>query len=376
MIRVETVAQFLREFAPPRLAASWDNTGLLLGDPAAEVTTLMTCLTLTPEVSREAVDAGARLVVAHHPVLFKGAKSLTAATAEGRTLLPLLRAGVAVYSPHTAFDNCEGGINDDLVTRAGLTGVKPLRVKPAAGKAVKLVAFTPPAAADAVSAALFAAGAGRIGAYSECSFRSAGTGTFYGSDSTNPAVGERGRREQVEELRLEVVVPVARLAAAVTALRAAHPYEEPAFDVYPLHAPPGTGGEEGEGRVGELPTPEPLAAFAARLGRALGAGAVQTVGDPARLVARVAFACGAAGEYLADAAAAGADVFVTGEMRYHDLLAAEDAGVALVLPGHYATERSAVERLAERLAAAFPSLGVFASRRERDPLRWAAVNPS
>ena len=362
---VHDIAQFLREFAPPRLAASWDNTGLLLGDPAAEVTRAMTCLTLTPTVSAEAVESGAQLVVAHHPILFRGAKSLTSTTAEGRTLLPLVRAGIAVYSPHTSFDNCAGGINDDLTVRLGLANVDPLRRKTATSANVKLVVFTPANALDAVSMTLFAAGCGRIGAYSECSFRTPGVGTFLGSDATNPTVGERGQREQVEELRLEVVAPAAKLPAIVAALRAVHPYEEPAFDLVPLQSPPSG---EGEGRIGELLVAESLRTFAERVRFALSATVVQTVGDLARPVRRIALACGAAGEYWADAISAGADLFLTGEMRFHDLLAAEDAGIAVVLPGHYATERPAVEALAERLAAAFPGVAVRASSRERDPL--------
>jgi dinuclear metal center YbgI/SA1388 family protein len=278
-------------------------------------------------------------------------------------LLGLIRSGVAVYSPHTAFDNTPGGINDHIARLLGLTEVKPLRPRDAA-RQVKVVVFVPEADLRKVSDALFAAGAGRIGQYEECSFRLDGTGTFFGTDATNPTVGQKGRREEVKEWRLEVVCPESGLEGALAAMRKAHSYEEPAYDVYPLH--PGRSG--GEGRLGRLSEPRPLKDFAGRVKASLGAGLVQVVGDADRSVGRVAVACGAAGEFLRDAQRAKADVFLTGEMRFHDYLAARADGIALVLPGHYATERPGVEMLVERLRGQFPAVEVWASRRERDPV--------
>ncbi len=363
MPTVAEFAAYLERFAPCATAAEWDNVGLLLGDPAADVTRVMTCLTLTPDVSAEAVREGANLIVAHHPVLFRGAKKLTATSSDGRAVLPLLRAGIAVYSPHTAFDNCQGGINDGLCRRLGLTNVAPLRPRDAS-KQCKLVVFVPDSDLQKVSNALFAAGAGVIGQYNECSFRLAGTGTFYGTDSTNPTVGQKGRREDVSEWRLEVVVPEPLVSTAVRAMRAAHSYEEPAFDVYPLK--PGTSG--GDGRWGELAQPMSLGELARHLKVALSASGVQVVGDLARPVRTVAVACGAAGEFLTDAIKRKSDVFLTGEVRFHDALTARGANVALVLPGHYATERPAVEDLAAQLAANFSGVTAWVSRDERDPL--------
>ena len=363
MPTVADIVTDLEGFAPRSLAADWDNVGLLVGDTALSVTRVMTCLTVTPEVVAEAVAGGVNLLVTHHPVLFRAVKSLTTATAEGRLLLPLLRNEIAVYSPHTAFDDCIGGINDQLCGTLGLTEVRPLRPRSATDSdAVKLVVFVPAGDLATVSDALFVAGAGRIGNYRECSFRADGTGTFFGTDGANPSVGQTLRREEVGESRLEVVVPKARLADAVAALRAAHSYEEPAFDIYPLKAAPAGG----SGRVGELPQPRTVADLGRALRASLRANAVQVVGDPARQVRRVAVACGAAGESLKDAVRADADLFVTGELRFHDGLAAEAAGLAVLLPGHFATERPAVEALARRLQAAFPDVGVSAAV-ERDP---------
>jgi dinuclear metal center YbgI/SA1388 family protein len=365
MTTVAAVTAQLDADFPPAIAADWDNVGLLLGDPAANVSSILTCLTLTPEVAAEAVEGGYQLIVTHHPILFRGVKRLTAASTEGRTVLSLAHAGVAVYSPHTAFDDAAGGINDRLAARVGLSDVSPLR-RGDGPRQCKIVVFIPEADLGRVSDALFAAGAGRISEYSECSFRLAGTGTFFGSDAANPTVGQKGRREDVAEWRLEVVCPESAVDRVVTAMRAAHSYEEPAFDVYPLRS---AASSTGQGRIGRL-TPTPLSELSARVRTSLKCGPVQIVGDPAKRIERVAIACGAAGEFLNDAARGGADAFLTGEMRFHDYLTAKATGIALILPGHYATERFAVEELAEQLTARWPELQVAASRRESDPVGW------
>ncbi len=363
MTTVADWVRYLDAFAPLHLAASWDNVGLLLGERQRPCDRVLTCLTVTPEVVAEAVAESVAMIVSHHPIFFKGAKNLSDTTAEGRLVLPLLRAGIAVYSSHTAFDNCPGGINDGLAHRFGLRNVRPLRPADAPAEC-KLVTFVPEADFSRVSEAIFAAGGGVIGGYEQCSFRTPGTGTFFGTAGTNPVVGERGRRGEVAEVRLEIVVPESKIAAAIAALRGAHSYEEPAFDIYPLK--PKRGG--GTGRIGELSTPVVLSEFAASVKRACVTNFTQFVGDLVRPVRIVALACGAAGEYLTDAIRAKADVFVTGEARFHDLLTAEAAGIGLVLPGHYASERPAVEDLAARLQPAFPEAVVWASRAERDPL--------
>lgn len=363
MPTVADLAAALDAFAPALTAADWDNVGLLLGDPAAPVTRVMTCLTVTPDVADEAVREKAELIVAHHPILFRGAKRLVAGKGDGDVVLPLARAGIAVCSPHTAFDNCPGGVNDILCRRLGVTNATPLRPREGP-REFKLAVYVPDTDLAKVSDALFGAGAGVIGKYEQCSFRLAGKGTFFGTDDTNPAVGQKGRREDVDEWRLEVVVPEAKVAAAVRAMRAAHSYEEPAFDIYQLKA----GLTGGEGRVGELAKPATLGELVKRTKAELGAASVQVVGDLSRTVTKVAVACGAAGEFLVDSIRARADLFLTGELRFHDALAARAAGVGVIVPGHYATERPAVEELAAKLAGDFPGLVAWASRVERDPL--------
>jgi dinuclear metal center YbgI/SA1388 family protein len=364
MHTIHDLTSALQAIAPLSLAAEWDNVGLLLGDSARPVERVMTCLTVTPASAAEAVEARAQLIVSHHPILFRAAKKVTADTVEGRMLLNLMQAGIAVYSPHTAFDNCAGGINELLAQKLGLESVGPLRGRDA-DRQCKIVAFVPDKELAKVSDAMFAAGAGHIGQYRECSFRLSGLGTFFGGEGTQPTVGEKGRREDVAEWRLEVLCPDRLVETVVAALRSAHSYEEPAYDVYPLRP---ERANLGEGRVGALPAPMPLSQFAQMVKAALKADCVQIVGPTDKAVQRVALACGAAGEFLGDAVKQKADVFLTGEVRFHDCLAAEAQGTALVLPGHYATERVGIEALADRLQTLFPDLQVWASRRERDPL--------
>lgn len=365
MTTVADIAAWLESFAPRRLAEPWDNVGLLWGGPEARVERVMTCLTVTPGVVAEAIAERVGLIVSHHPVLFRAVKSLREDTPEGAMLLPLARADVAIDCPHTAFDNTEGGINDTLAQRLGLVDVGPLRPPPAR-QDFKVVVFAPREDREAVLEGAFEAGAGRIGVYNECSYSHPGFGTFFGTEGANPTIGEAGRRETLREWRVELVCPAERLSAVLAAIRARHSYEVPAIDVYPLHGVPAG---PGVGRIGSLPAVVPLAEFAAHVARVLDAPATQFVGAPDRPIQRVAIACGAGDDFLADAARLDADVLLTGEARFHRALEAESLGVGLVLAGHHATERPGVEALADRLAAAFPDLNVWPSRRERDPLR-------
>ena len=268
MTTVRDIAAFLDAFAPATLAESWDNVGLLLGDERAEVERVVTCLTLTPDVADEAVRENAGLIVTHHPILFRAVKRLTTSTPEGAMLLDLAKSGVAVHSPHTAFDGAAAGINARICERLGLENVHPIR--PLAGP-----------------------------------------------------------------------VPAAES----------------------LDAPP-----IGAGRYGSLPEPLEFVEFARRVGGAFGTPVLDAVPSPGS-VAKVAVACGAAADFLPEAIAAGCDVLVTGEARFHAAIEARTQGVGLVLLGHYASERFGVEELAGVIAEQFPDLKVWASRAERDPLQ-------
>jgi dinuclear metal center YbgI/SA1388 family protein len=362
MTTVGAIVDFLDQVAPPALAAEWDNVGLLLGDRDTPIERLLTCLTLTPNVADEAVAESAQLIVTHHPILFRPVQRLTTATAEGRLLLGLARRGISVYSPHTAWDNAKDGINDALARRLGLTDLVSLRTR-GGPTSCKIVVFVPDSDLSRVADALFDAGAGRIGQYRDCSFRLHGTGTFYGSDDTNPTVGQKGRREEVNEWRLEVLCAEENLERALAAMRKAHSYEEPAFDVYPLRTAPTLG----EGRIGRLSQAVPLKTFAHTVKTNLKTSTVHVVGHPDRHIECVAIACGAGGEFVPDAVRGGADVLLTGEVRFHDALGADARGLALLVAGHYATERFGLEELATRIQQAWPTLTVWPSRAERDP---------
>src|SRR5688500_4943630 len=265
----------LDDIAPTRYAEPWDNVGLLAGDPAQDVTRALLTIDYTPDVVEEAQEQRCDCVIAYHPPIFDPVKRLTA----GSPVFDAIRRGVAIYSPHTALDVADGGTNDMLADVLGLTadGRQPLRLTQSISTAnCKLVTFVPEHAVEQVAAALFEAGAGRIGNYTCCSFRSPGTGTFYGEEgSTNPAVGQPGKLERADEIRIETVMPIARLAEILAALRASHPYEEPAFDLVQLATPPE---KLGQGRLGQLSSPTPREHVIERIKRELGLGHLLVAG--------------------------------------------------------------------------------------------------
>lgn len=353
----------MEEIAPTRCAEAWDNVGLLVGDPGQSLSRVLLTIDYTAAVAGEAKAEGCDAVVAYHPPLFKPIKRVTAG---GPTdlIYDAARRGVALYSPHTAYDAADGGTNDVLADLLGLEDGSPL--KPAETKAdrCKLVTFVPADALERVSKALFDAGAGRIGDYSSCSFRSEGAGTFFGEEGTNPAVGQGGRLETAAEVRLETVVPLAKVEAVVRALRQAHPYEEPAFDLNQLVAL--TEGK-GIGRVGNLKVPAERGELFDRIKRGLDIGHLLVAGPTEGIVKRAAACAGACGDLLDGAIAQKADLYLTGELRHHDAVKATAAGVTVVCTLHSNSERAALKRLKTRLEAALPGLPVLLSRNDRDP---------
>ena len=249
------VIDLLGKMAPLHLAESWDNVGLLLGDPQTTLRHLMTCLTITPEVVAEAVEEKVEMIVTHHPILFKPTQRITGESVEGHMLLKLAAARISVYSAHTAYDNAQDGINDQLAGMLKLEEVRPL-VPAVLTPQYKIVVFVPEQELAKVSDAAFQAGAGAIGDYEQCSYRSLGIGTFFGKENANPTIGQAGRREEIAEHRLELFCSSARLTAALTAIHQAHSYETPAIDVFSLHSQTRISAvKEGSGRVGQLPSP-------------------------------------------------------------------------------------------------------------------------
>lgn len=346
---------------PAADAAAWDNVGLQVGSPDDGVTSILVCLDVTPRTLAEAQDRGAEVVLAHHPLFFRPLERLTPATAPGALALDAARRGLSVVAAHTNFDVAADGTTGPVMSALGIADAAPLVATPPAEDVVKLAVFTPVEDTGAVLAAAFGAGAGTIGEYDECSFRVQGIGTFRPSAAASPAVGERERRNEVAEERLEVIVERRVLGEVVRAVVSAHPYEEVAFDVYPTipvaSAGPST---KGTGRVGDLEEPLPLQELAERLRTALPSPHLRFAGDPQRMVRRVA-ACGGAGDgYIGAALAAGADVYVTGDLRHHVTLDALTQGLAVIDAGHYATEAPALSTLIATLEQAARQHGLTA----------------
>jgi dinuclear metal center YbgI/SA1388 family protein len=362
-MQLAELVKVLEEIAPSRLAEAWDNVGLLAGDPAAPVTKALLTIDYTARVAEEGRLEGCDAVIAYHPPIFQPLKRLVA----GSPVYDAIRRGVALYSLHTALDIAEGGTNDLLADLLGLVDRGPLRSQPARATYYKLVVFVPEADVDRVSQALFAAGAGWIGNYSSCSFRAPGTGTFFGEEGTNPAVGQRGRLELAPELRVETVLPIDRVEPVLKALRDTHPYEEPAFDLVQLAAPPDG---RGMGRVGSLPD-VPRARLFQQIKQGLGIDHLLVAGPLEGPVRRAAVGAGACGDLVNEAIARRVDLYLTGELRHHDALRAAEAGVTVVCALHSNSERAVLERVRGRLAERLPGLELHVSRCDADPFRVA-----
>ncbi len=366
-----TVADVLaacHRWAPPELAWEKDNVGLIAGDPAAAVTGVLLSCDLSTPVVVEAAKREANVVIVHHPPIFTPVKSLRADAPRQAALLAAIRGGLHVIAMHTNYDAAAEGVNDVLAALVGLTDVRPLCPLADPAKQVMLVVFTPATDLSAVQRAAFAAGAGQIGEYADCGFRVAGVGSFRGSERSNPTIGQRGRLEEVDEWRLEMIVPEADLAAVLAAVRKAHSYEEPVMDVYPTIA---TERPHGIVRLGRLARPTTVAALVERIKPALKVETIGVIGPRRRRVKTVAVCSGGCGDdMLAAAIAAGVDLFVTGEMSHDCAVAAVEAGLSCLLAGHWHTERPAMAALAPRLATAFPAVPVHVSRKDAAPISY------
>ncbi|MCI3919714.1 Nif3-like dinuclear metal center hexameric protein [Paenibacillus sp. TRM 82003] len=365
-IRVRDVVRWMEAWAPPSLAEPDDKIGLQVGSMSAEVTRIAVALDVTEAVVDEAVERGAELIVAHHPIIFRPLASVRTDKPEGRLIHKLLTQGISVFAAHTNLDVAEGGVNDLLADALGLEATRPLK-RTVTETLYKLIVYVPVSHRDTVSEAVFAAGAGHIGAYSQCGFAVEGTGTFRPEDGSNPFIGRRGELERVEEVRFETIVPEGARNAVVQAMKRAHPYEEPAYDLFRLEL---AGPAYGLGRVGKLPRPMTLQAFAEHAKQAFGVPSLRYVGDSGKSVQRVAVLGGSGRSYVKHALAAGADAFVTGDLDHHTAHDAWAAGLALVDPGHHIEhimKKGAAARLLERAAADGLTVDVYASELSTEP---------
>lgn len=363
---VADLTSALDAVAPFAWAAEWDNVGLLAGRPDWPVRRVLLTIDLTDAVAQECLDSGASAVVAYHPPIFRGIRSVGPRSEAPTTLLAdLLAARVAMLAVHTALDAAAGGTNDVLLDALEIAERRPLEPLIVQQAGYKLVVFVPPDQVEKLRSALSAAGAGVIGHYRECSFELRGRGSFLGDETTRPSVGRRGVLEHVEEVRLEMVVPAAHLAGVVRALYATHSYEEPAFDLYPVHNVAGRG-VVGAGRVGVLRRPLEGGTIVRKLAPHVDLSAATVVGDLRRRFASVTAAAGSFGiGPLRDPES----LVVTGELRHHDALQLLARGVTAVCLGHYASERPALERLHRRLVEKLPRVQWLIAQADAAPLR-------
>ncbi len=346
-VKNKDIFKIIEELAPKGLAEDWDNVGLQVGRPTAEVKRIMLTLDLDRDVLQEAIENKIDLVITHHPLLMKGIKNIDADTPKGKIIAELLKHEITVYAAHTNLDIADGGVNCVLAEKIGLENVSVLHPT-GEQKYFKLVVFVPLGHLEEVRTALGKAGAGWIGNYSDCTFHTTGIGTFRPLEGTNPYIGAQGRLEEVEEARLETIVPAEKLSEVIKGMISAHPYEEVAYDLYPLN---NQGAAYGLGRIGYLPSETTFEQLVQHIKQLLGLKAIKAGGQASKTVKKVAVCGGSAGELWRAAAMKGADVYISGDIKYHtaqDILA---AGMSFIDAGHFATERPAVDRLYDYLTA-------------------------
>lgn len=364
--RLSDVIEVLDEAYPPRLAQSWDSVGLVCGDPDDVLDSVTIAVDATPAVVDEVPEGG--LLLAHHPLLLRGVDTVAANTPKGALVHRLIRSGRSLFTAHTNADSASPGVSDALAQALGLTVEAVLEPLSEPGDLDKWVIYVPRANAAAVQAAVFEAGAGHIGDYSHCSWSVSGIGQFLPHEGATPAVGSVGTVERVEEDRFEVVAPARARAAVLAAMRAAHPYEEPAFDIFALVPAPG---EAGLGRIGMLAQPESLRAFVSRVVSALPrtSWGVRAAGAPDRVVSRVAVCGGAGDSLLSLAARADVQAYVTADLRHHPADEhCRGSDVALVDVAHWASEFPWCAQAAEVLRSRFGAeLPVHVSTTRTDP---------
>lgn len=344
-IKCQSIMQLMENLAPVCLAEEWDNVGLLLGDPGQEVNSILVSLDVTGQVVDEAIKEGADLIVAHHPLIFTPLRTLRSDQPQGALVTRLVQQGIMIYVAHTNLDNAERGVNHLLAQKLGLEETRILK-ETHQEKLFKVVVFVPQDYLVAVRDAMGDAGAGWIGNYSHCTFRTAGTGTFKALEGANPFIGSQGTLEEVDEYRLETIVSKSLLQPVITAMIKAHPYEEVAYDIYPVVQ---AGKVSGLGRVGKLLKAVSLEHFAYMVKEALNAPGLRVAGEPAKQVQTVAVCGGAGAGLVQQAVLSGAQVLVTADVKYHQVQEAQSLGLAVIDAGHAVTERLVVDFLGQYL---------------------------
>ncbi|HHW70646.1 MAG TPA: Nif3-like dinuclear metal center hexameric protein [Clostridiales bacterium] len=344
-VKAKDIIAIMDAIAPPIFAEDWDNIGLLLGERNRDVDRILVTLDLTSDMVNEAIKRDIDMIISHHPVIFKPIRSLGDTVVDKNILYPLIKNDIVVYSAHTNLDKAINGVDDTLADLLGLEDVRVL-VPDEDERYFKLVVFVPKGYEENIMQVIGDMGAGWIGNYSHCTFQSKGIGTFKPLEGTNPFIGSQGVIEKVEEVRLETIIPEIIVDDVVAAMIKAHPYEEVAYDLYYLA---NSANKIGLGRVGHLKETITLQEYTDKIKDTLKAKNVYVLGDMKKKVKKVVTCAGAGGDFVQQALDSGADVFITGEIKYHEILLARELGLSVIAPGHYETEIPAMEKLIDRL---------------------------
>ena len=363
-MKLKELCTSLEEWAPLAYQESYDNSGLIVGDLSAELTGVLVSLDCIEDVIEEAIAKGCNAIVSHHPIVFKGLKSFTGKNYVERTLIKAIKNDIALYAIHTNLDNIHTGVNKMLADKIGLINTRVLVPKKEVIK--QLVTYAMPADADSIRNALFEIGAGALGEYSECSFTVSGSGTFKGSQNSNPVVGEKGIRTcQVEE-RIEILFPAFMESRVISVLKNSHSYEEVAYSVFNLS---NENQNVGSGMIGELSIAENSLDFLATLKNNLNADGIRYTSLVRNKIKKVAI-CGGSGSFLLQAAIrSGADVFITGDFKYHEFFDAENK-IIIADVGHYESEQYTKDLIADFLSEKFPKFAVHLSKVNTNPINY------
>ena len=363
-MKISEITAYLEEIAPLSYQEDYDNSGLIVGDGNKEISSALISLDCTEEIVDEAIQKGCGLIISHHPIVFRGLKKFTGKNYVERVIIKAIKNDIALYAIHTNLDNIGTGVNAKIAEKLGLKKLEIL--SPKAGLLKKLVTFCPTNYAEAVRNALFNAGAGVIGNYSDCSYNTEGFGTFKGDEQTNAFVGERGVLHQEPEIRIETVFPAHLERKIVKALQEAHPYEEVAFDLYPLT---NTFKQVGSGMIGSLDEETDELTFLNSLKKNLKAQVIKHTALRNKPVKRVAVCGGAGGFLLQDAIRAGADVFVTADYKYHEFFDAE--GKTLIADvGHFESEQFTQGLLFEIIQKKFRNFALHLTEKNTNPINY------
>ncbi len=363
-IKLTDIAAYLESIAPLSFQESYDNSGLQVGFPGQEIHSALIAIDVTEEVLDEAIEKKCNLILSHHPLIFTGLKKLTGHTFVERVVMKAIQNNIAIYAGHTNFDSIQGGVNAKICEKLNLKNTRIL--KPASGMLKKLVTFIPAEHAEKVREAVFNAGAGHIGRYDLCSFNSEGLGSFRGGEKTHPFVGEKGVIHFEKEIRVETIFPAPLQKKIVAALIKAHPYEEVAYDIYPVE---NTFYTLGIGMIGETESPETEKDYLKKIKKTFNAKTIRHTKPKGELVRRVAV-CGGTGAFLLeDAMAANADVFITADFKYHQFFGAEGK-IVIADVGHYESEQFTKELFYELLRKKFPKFAVRLSERNTNPVEY------